>query len=226
MRPSYPLLRRAVVKPRRVACVAGLALAGLLAGCISIFPKEAPVQLYRFGPAENPGAPPPSPNPPETASAARFTLRAAVGTFDRASAGDRLLTLEGDKAAYIASARWVASAQSLFESALANSFAASAGPARLLGRGEQSASDYRLDVAVRHFETRYEAGPHTAPLVEVTITAALDSNGSPATRQEETFTARTQATEDRVGAIVTAYGQSVSEVLGKIRAWVDAKGAA
>jgi cholesterol transport system auxiliary component len=226
MRPNHPLLSPSPARPRLVACVVALAVAGLLSGCISIFPKEPPVQLYRFGAAENPAASTARTEAPEAASSAGFTLRAAVGSFDRASAGDRLLTLEGDRAAYVANARWVASAQSLFESAMLNRFATSAGPAQLLGRGEQSASDYRLDISVRHFEIRYEAGPHTPPVVEVTISAALDSNGVPTTRQEETFTARTLATEDRVGAIVAAYDQSVGEVLGKLKAWVDAKGKA
>lgn len=226
MRLFRPLPRLATHKPRRIASLAALALAGCLCGCISIFPKEPPVQLYRFS---GPGAAQASTatkGVSETAKAAVFTLRAAVGAFDRASAGDRLLTLEGDKAVYVANARWVASAQSLFESALAKSFATSIGPAKLLGRGEQSASDYRLDVSVPRFETRYEAGRHAPPIVEVTINAALDSNGTPTLRREQTFTARTQATEDRVGAIVAAYDQSVGEVLGKLKAWVDAKGQA
>ncbi len=218
MRPSPPVFRTVFAPPRRAAWVAALAAAGLLAGCISIFPKEPPVQLYRFA---GPSAPK---EPPEAAQSPAFTVRAAVGNFDRAAAGDRLLTFDGDQAAYVANARWVTSAQTLFESALADRFATSAGPAKLLGRGEQSASDYRLDVSVRRFETRYEAGRHAAPTVEVTLAAALDSNGAPATRREEVFTARTQASEDRVEAIVAAYGQSVGEVLAKLKAWVDAKG--
>jgi cholesterol transport system auxiliary component len=147
-----------------------------------------------------------------------------VGTFDRAAASDRLLTVEGDKTAFIANARWVASAQSLFEGALSNSFIASPGPARLLDRGELTAADYRLDVTVRRFETRYESGPHAPPVVEVVLSASLDSNRSSPSRRDQSFEARTEAKADSMSAIVAAYSESVGEVLAKLRAWVEAKG--
>ncbi|HZZ35630.1 MAG TPA: ABC transporter, partial [Caulobacteraceae bacterium] len=89
----------------RKALVRGLALAAgasLLAGCISLFPKSEPAQLYRFGTV--------LPAVQETASgAAPFGVLMTVTGFDRAAVGDRILTVNGAQAAYIKSARWATS---------------------------------------------------------------------------------------------------------------------
>jgi cholesterol transport system auxiliary component len=196
-----------------------LALSLFLSGCISLFPKEQPVQLYRLN------LPPPAAGTPTTPAAQSFAVRGAVGNFDRAAAGDHLLTVRGDKTAYIANARWVSPAQAMFEGALSERFDADAGPARLLNRGEITDAAYRLDVSVRHFEVRYDQGASRPPTVVVEISAALDSAHDTTTRQHMMFTASVPAASNSVTAIVAAYGDATAEVLGKLKAWVDAKGA-
>jgi cholesterol transport system auxiliary component len=193
-----------------------LALSLCLSACISLFPKEQPVQLYRLNLA-----------PPAVgaSAAASFAVRGAVGNFDRAAAGDHILTVRGDKTAYIANARWVTSAQAMFEAALWEHFDADPGPARLLNRGEISDADDRLDVSVRHFETRYDPGSAAPPTVVVEISAALDSAHDTATRKHALFTASVPAASNSVTAIVAAYGEATSQVLAKLKTWVDAKGA-
>jgi len=195
-----------------------LALGVLLSGCISIFPKEQPVQLYRLSVKTSAPAAI-TPEPPG------FAVRGAVGGFDRPAAGDRILTIRGDKTAYIADARWVTSAQAMFQAALEESFDAGTGPAHLLDRGEITDADYRLDVSVRHFEARYDQGAGAAPTVVVEISAALDSAHDMAPRKRGLFEARVPASSNSVGAIVAAYGEATSQVLAKLKAWVDAKGA-
>ncbi len=136
-----------------------------------------------------------------------------------------MLTIRGDKTAYIADARWVASAQAMFETALQESFDAETGPAHLLDRGEITDADYRLDVSVRHFEARYDTGAGAPPTVVVEISAALDSAHDLAPRRHGLFEARVAASSNSVGAIVAAYGDATSQVLAKLKSWVDAKGA-
>jgi cholesterol transport system auxiliary component len=196
-----------------------LALSLLLSGCISLFPKEQPVQLYRLSLAA------PAAAAPSAQGSARFAVRGAVGNFDRAAGGDRLLTVRGDKTAYIANARWVTSAQAMFEAALSQRFDAEAGPARLLNRGEITDADYRLDVSVRNFETRYDEGQGARPTVVVKISAALDSTHETATRKSRLFEARVPASSNSITAIVAAYGDATSQVLDKLKTWIDAKGA-
>ena len=103
--------------------------AALLAGCISILPKEKAAQLYTFGTATATVRIP-------AQSPARFAVLLGPINFNRPAASDRILTTDGDTAAYLAGARWVASANGLFESAVVNAFDAKAGAARLLARGE------------------------------------------------------------------------------------------
>jgi len=198
-----------------------LALSLCLSGCISLFPKEQPVQLYRLNLA-TPTAGGPAAGAPAAAS---FAVRGAVGNFDHAAAGDHILTVRGDKTAYIANARWVTSAQAMFEAALSERFDADTGPAHLLNRGEITDADYRLDVSVGHFETRYDQGAAAAPTVVVQISAALDSAHDMAMRKHAVFTASVPAASNSVTAIVAAYGESTAEVLDKLKTWVDAKGA-
>jgi cholesterol transport system auxiliary component len=203
--------------PRARLCL--LALSLVLSGCISLFPKEQPVQLYRLS---LPTAPAVAPGPPAPES---FAVRGAVGNFDRAAAGDHLLTVRGDKTAYIANARWVTSAQAMFEAALSESFDTDMGPAHMLNRAEITDAAYRLDISVRRFEARYDEGAGAPPTVVVEISAALDSAHDTSIRRHMIFEARVPASSNSVTAIVAAYGEATGEVLTKLKTWVDAKGA-
>jgi cholesterol transport system auxiliary component len=198
-----PLLRLVAV----AACALGLS------GCITLLPKTAPAQLYRFGAA-----------PPATAPTASPALSAVAvyrtnGTFQTEAADDRILTVDGGRAAYIAQSRWVAPAEVLFSQAVVQAFDAS--PVRLLSRGQQGRFGYALRIDVRNFEARYDSGPKAAPLVVVRLHAALTKNDQTSVGERE-FEARVPATDNRVGAIVAAYNQAVAEVIGKLVAWTEA----
>ncbi|HXV00693.1 MAG TPA: ABC-type transport auxiliary lipoprotein family protein [Caulobacteraceae bacterium] len=202
---------------RRSQILVAAALSAALAGCISVLPKAAPAQLYTFGEAM-PAANAPTNQP-------RFAIEVLPITFDRAAGGDRILTMSGNEAAYIKGARWDTGAQYLFESALTNAFAADAGPARLIARGEQARPDYVLKLEVRTFEARYVGGRGAAPTAMVTVYAVLSKNGDRALTADRVFTASIPASENRVGAIASAYDQAVTQTLGQLARWVDAKGA-
>ena len=189
----------------RLAAIGACALA--LSGCISLLPKSKPAQLYRFGPA------------PACAPAAQ---RGAVsvfrtnGSFPGEAGDDRILTVSGGKAAYIAGSRWVAPAPVLFDEAVSQAFDAS--PVRLIARGQQGRFAYALRLDVRNFEARYLAGPDAAPTIVVRVHAALNkSDQTPV--GEQMFEASVPAGDNRVGAIVAAYDQAVKDVLGKLVAW-------
>ena len=70
-------------------------------------PKAKPAQLYRFGNV----APPTAAQPVE----ARMAVRLGAIGFVSAAAGDRMLTTNGEQAAYLAGGRWVSPAAVLFE---------------------------------------------------------------------------------------------------------------
>lgn len=192
-----------------LAAVGACALA--LSGCISLLPKSKPATLYRFGPTST-AAPAPGPG-----SVAVFRTN---GSFQEEAADDRILTVNGGKAAYIADARWVAPAQVLFDQAVANAFDAS--PVRLIARGQQGRSAYALRVDVRSFEARYDAGAKDAPTIVVHIHAALTRSDQSSVGEQD-FEAQAPASDNRVSAIVAAFDKAAKDVIGKMVAWTEAK---
>jgi cholesterol transport system auxiliary component len=193
------------------------AAASLLAGCISLFPKTEPAQLYRFGAM--------TPQVQETASGGPgFGVLLTATGFDRAAASDRILTVTGTQAAYIKDARWVTSSVALFDSALQRAFDADQGPARLVDRAEIAKTDYVLKLDVRTFEARYDHGQAAAPTIVVEVHAALDRIHDRIVVGDRSFKASVTASDNRVGAIAEAFDQAVAKVLGELVAWVDARG--
>ena len=208
-----PSMRRPLVLVLALALVAGA-----LAGCITLFPKETPVQLYRFGYSPAGGAPSPS------SSESTFTVRAVVANFVRSSAGDRILTMQGESVAYIGGARWVETANTLMEDTVHAAFD-DHGPAAVVAKGELGPTDYRLTLAITTFEARFLQGRSAPPTVVVEINAALDKTGDPTTRRERVFRAQSLAQANTVQSIVASFNAAVSDVLGQLVAWTNARGA-
>lgn len=200
--------------------LAAVFLGCLLAGCISLFPKQKPAQLYHFGISAPPVA-------PRLAAQARFSVQIAPIGFARASAGDTILSTTGAQAAYLSGARWVTSASNLFEAAVTRAFDADGGAARLIPRGEAVRPDYALKLDVRTFEARYDHGQRAPPTVVVELYAGLvrrsdtAAAGAPA---ERIFQASVPAGENGADAIAAAFDSAVTKVLAEMVAWVDAKG--
>lgn len=197
----------------RATVVAACALA--LSGCLSMLGGK-PATLYRFG---QPAATEAAPVPP----AGAVGVFRANGTFQRESAGERILTITGGKAAYVAETRWVTAATALWDQALLAAFDADPGPVRIISRGEVAQVDYVLRVDVRNFETRYDNGPKAAPEVVVRVRAAIARDGERQLVDDEIFEARVRAPGNRVSMIVEAYDQAVGEVLQKLVAWTNAQ---
>ena len=201
-------------RPVRLALAAFACLA--LGGCISLFPKSKPAQLYRFD------------NEPLQASAnlpapgARVVARGNL-RFETAAAGDRILTATGSGAAYIAGARWVSPAPILFEESLIRAFEAGGGPRLAIG-GSTIRATQVLNLDVQTFETRYDQGDKAAPEVVVQVHAQLLRTGDRSVIGEQLFTSAQRAGDNRVGPIVQAYDAAVRDVLGKLVSWTAQQG--
>lgn len=194
----------------RLAALGACALA--LSGCISLLPKSKPAQLYRL-------SPPPAAAEPTRPGANAVAVFRSNGQFQEEASDDRILTVTGGKAAYIAQSRWVAPAETLFNQAVAQAFDAS--PIRLIARGQQGRFGYALRLDVRSFEARYDHGAGAPPTVVVHVHAALTKADQSLVGEQE-FEARAQAADNRVGAIVSAFSQATNEAVGKIVAWTEA----
>ncbi len=194
---------------RNAALAAALALPLLLGGCISVFPKAKPVQMYRFGDQVA------APSAPAQASAPALVLKGPT-TFPPASGGDRILTVTGAYSAYIGEARWVAPAGSLFDEALLKAFDAPGAP-RLVARGEPLAAASTLRLDVRAFEARYPG-----PVATVQVRATLIRNVDRVLIGEKMFDVKVPASDNRQGAIVAAFDQATGQVLAGVRDWTAA----
>lgn len=197
--------------------MAGALAAGALAlgGC-ALLGGGKPAHLYRFGQSAvgEPGQP--------SAPVQSVGVLRTPGPFQREAAGDRILTVTGGKAAYIAETRWVAPAQTLFNQAVVAAFDANTGPVRLVSRGEPGSAPYALRLEVRNFESRYDNGSKAAPVVVIRVAATL-SAGQASSVRERMFETQVRAGDNRVSSIVEAYDGAVAQVLGEIVAWTNAE---
>jgi cholesterol transport system auxiliary component len=201
-------------RPARLLLAATACLA--LGGCISVFPKAKPAQLYRFdgGPTQADAALP----PPGARVVARGNMR-----FETAASTDRILTVNGTDTAYIAGSRWVSPAPVLFEEALIRAFQTGTGP-RLAEGGSTLRASQVLNLDVETFESRYDQGDKAAPEVVVQLRAQLLRSTDRSVIGEQLFTSAQRAGDNRVGPIVQAYDAAVHDVLGKLVAWTAQTG--
>jgi cholesterol transport system auxiliary component len=201
MMPTRPLFR-----------LAGATLTALaLSGCVSLLPKSKPAHLYRFG----------QPLAAEALQAPQGAVGVfrAASSFQRESAGDRLLTVTDGKAAYVAETRWVAPAAVLWDEAVLAAFDADHGPVRIISRGEPATADYVLRLDVRNFEAVYDRGAKAAPEVVVRVRAAITGGKDRSLISDKIFETRVRAAENRVSAIVPAYDRAVADVMAQVVAW-------
>jgi cholesterol transport system auxiliary component len=202
---------------RTLAAAAAIALSLGLTACISVFPKRPPANLYAFG-VDAPPAAPSAPGAPGVNILRTYT------SFPAAAGGDRILTLNGQQAAYIAASRWVSPASTLFDQATTHAFEANAGPARLIQRGEMAHADAELRLDVEAFEARYPGSLNAAPTVVVRVRAVLSGLGRRNSIDAQTFESR-QTTGNRVGEIVRGFDAATGDVLNQLVAWTNQEAA-
>jgi cholesterol transport system auxiliary component len=203
--------------PARLILVAGCALA--LSGCVSLLPKGKPAHLYRFGQTMSAGQAPAAAAP----AVAKVGVLRANASFQQESAGDRILTITGEKAAYVGETRWVSPAAVLWDQAVTRAFEDNNAPVQLVARGEASRADYALRIDVRNFETRYDDGPETTPAVLIRIRAVLTNNQDRDHPAERIFEIRAPAASNRVTSIVPAYDKAVADILNQLTSWANAQ---
>ena len=192
------------------------ASAAALGGCISLLPKQAPAQLYRFDArAVAPAV--------AADDAPRAEVIAPPVVVARSAATDRLLAATGPEVAFIGGARWVAPAAVLWDETVRRAFAARSARVRLLSRNEVAGGRAFLRLDVPEFEVRYPA-PGAAPTVRVVL-HALYTHRDGGFSAEHTFTADAPAAADRVSAIVSAFDAGVEQVTAGLVAWADAHAA-
>lgn len=183
------------------------AMALTLAGCVTVFPDADPTTLYRFSGT--------IPAVAET-SAPKVGVVKIGGSFTQAAAGDQILTVTGDKVAYLAGARWAGPATTLLDEALLRAFASNGGPARLVARGEPSRLSLALRLDVQTFEAVYDKSPKAAPKIVVVTHLVISRAGDRVAVTDRILTHEVRASANRVSAVVRAFDTATSETLAEI----------
>jgi cholesterol transport system auxiliary component len=197
---------------------AAIAVASVgLGGCVTLFPKTKPAQLYSFGGPI--GATPPS---QDAAQAAPVAMLRISYDFPRAADRDQILTRSGDGEAYIAGALWISPASVLFQEAARREFETANPPIRLLQGADNGAANMTLRLDVETFETDYPLGWKGAPTVVVRVRTLLFRANDHSPPLEGHFESRKTVEENRVGQIVGGYDAATADVLDQVVRWTTA----
>ena len=188
-----------------------IGLVGLaLSGCISLFPKSEPSQLYRFGGVATSEGQTPS------NSTTKVNFVRSGGAFALAAASDGILTTTGTEVAYLAGARWAQPAPVLFEEGLVRAFSTNQGPARLVIRGEPARAAYSMRLDVQQFEAVYDRPGNAAPEVRIDIHLVLVRPTDRTVIYDQVTSIRERARGARVSDIVSAFDAAVAQALTTI----------
>jgi cholesterol transport system auxiliary component len=183
-----------------------------LSACVSLLPKTKPSQLYRFGSQTPLSA-------PSSQGAAKISISLSETQFPRASTSDGMLTVTGDRTAYIAGARWVAPARILFQEAVERVFQSRARTVRIVDVGDVGVAAGSLRIDVMNFEVRYPR-PGATPSIVIDLIARLTrADGS--LLDQRSFSIVTPVQGDRVSLIAHAFDEATSGVLAQVVDWAD-----
>ena len=199
------------VRVRGAAC----ALTLLLAGCGGLIGGGGRADMYRFG--SLPAAAPAESGARGGPEIGRTAMVLFVGsTFEPAIDGDRILTVTGSQAGYVAGARWIAPAPELFDSLTIRALEQRAPSATVVRVRGAPLPDYALGVDVRRFEADYASGAEAPPEIVIETRVRL-MRWSDRTLVEEWYVdSRETAAENRVATIVDAFDRGTATVATRI----------
>ena len=183
-----------------------------LAACGALLGGGGTADLYEFGATEASQA-----APSAAITTATSTIRVAFpgATFPPAI-DNRILTVHGTRASYIANSRWVASAPELFDAALVRSFERNAPELSISHSNQIQLSDFVLLVDVWRFEAQYVGGEKAPPEILVNARVRLVRRSDRATIGEWSVGTNEAADANRVTSIVTAFDRATKTVTADV----------
>lgn len=184
-----------------------------LVGCGGLFGGGDKATLYRFG--DN--APPVADEARAQAGTGQVLQLLYPGvSFQPASRGDRILTVTDAQVGYVAGARWVSPASTLFDATMVRELERLSPGIRVVRIGESPAADYVLAIDMRRFEAVYSRGQEAAPDVVVDARMKLIRRADRAIIGEWPVTHSEPAQENRVALIVAAFDRGTAAVAAQI----------
>jgi cholesterol transport system auxiliary component len=192
--------------------------AGALAACVGgLHSNEAAPQSYLLDPG--PGAVAPEVTVAPGVPASRRSLQVLAPAAAPGLAGDAIAVLRpGGRFDHYRGAHWAADATAMLQTLTIDALRPAGRFALVEAEGAPFAPDYVLALELRHFEAQYgEAGP---PTVHVTLVATFGRRGAGEPAASVIADSAVRAQDDRMQAVVAAFGQATGEALRKLVAAV------
>ncbi len=136
------------------------------------------------------------------------------------AATDRILTLDRNSASYVAKARWIAPAETLFKDTLGLQVD---GTSRNFRPIDGSGARFLLSSRCTEFAAYYDNGPKAPPHVRVSCEFELRAVGDPAATSSIVLRADAIVGEDRVSAIVSGFDAATRQIAMELVAWLDTR---
>lgn len=133
--------------------------------------------------------------------------------------GDRILTVTGREAAYLADTRWVGPAPDLLRDTITTAVASTAGPAYVLNGG--GSPKFVVSTSFTQFAAFYDAGPDRPPLVRIAVQTELRRAGDDQSIAVAIHSAELPASDNRVSAITEAFDAASLKISGDIAGWLQ-----
>ena len=189
------------------AFVAAMLLAAL-SGC-ALLGGGKPAALYSFGTA-------PASAAASIPAARPVTILYPGATFARQSGGTRILTENGNQAAYVAEAKWVAPAAELFDAAAIRRLESAVPSLQVIRAGARAQPEYLLAIDVQRFAAVYSGVPDAPPVAVIQARAKLVRVADRAIVGDWPIEASMPAAENRVTSIVAALDGSTAAVVSRV----------
>jgi cholesterol transport system auxiliary component len=186
-----------------------------LGGCVgTLLGGGKPDQLYRFG--QIVGAP-----GSEVINAPGRSVVMMPPRFAPEAAGDRVLTSEGNAAAYVKGMRWTAPAPVLYAAALDAAAARRAPDMAFATRGAAPPGAAMLTVEIDRFEAEYGSGSKAPPTISVQGMANLYDSQTRAAIGRYRIHVSAPAAARNAAAIAAAFDDAVQESAVGLIDWVN-----
>ena len=203
-----------MIRRRLMPAMLGLSSAVLLTGCLSLLPaaQNAP-SIYRMDISTN------QPAVEKLQSAPIIIIPKPITT--RALSGDEIvLSPDGRRIAYAASARWVEPVPSLVHNALLEGFSQSRSVVAL-PTGTAVRGDYSMQVQVHSFEAVFDNGEDAAPMANIRLTLTLTNVKDRSLSGQKEITVSQRSASRGVGDITTAQTQATASAVAQVVDWTQ-----
>lgn len=199
-----------------LAALAAIALTACVSGLHS---NEPAPQSYLLDPG--PAAVAPDVTAVPGVPASRRSLQVLAPAAGPGLAGDAIAVLRsGARFDHYRGARWAADTTAMLQALAIDALRPTGRFSLVDAEGAPFVPDYVLALELRHFEAQYrEAGP---PTVHVTLIATLARRGAGESAISVIADSEVRAQDDRMQAVVAAFGEATGQALRKVVAAVVA----